>query len=261
MLENQSKKILLFSDDPADASFLSEIAVMHQAELVLVQSAADLCAKIAQHRAESSLAAIHVDVTTPALLRKFEYELQSKMGTSLAAELSSIIHFISGKPMALNREVLQSPYFSFYSERKPFDFTSSAKFYRQAFGHTAEFFSSEPLSFDPQSRDQCFERLKKELLSKGASAEWILKFKTVFEEMLELLFPARFECFIQFSNSTFKIAFTSSSLLSKEQFKIEKFLEYGVSAMISSKNLILFLPVFQEVSAVQAAFKFYKVET
>ena len=260
MLENQSKKILLLSNDPADASFLSEIAVMQQATLELVIDSSDLCEKIAEHRADHSLAAIFVDVTTSQQLRKFEYDLQSKMGSALALELSRFTHFISGAPLALNREVLQSPYFSFYSERKTSDFSRSVHYYQNTFLHPKNFFTSNALSFDKDTRPQFLEKLQKELLSKNVSAEWILKFKVMLNDLFETIFPARFECSVFFSGGVFKVAFRSSTMIEKENFRPEGLLNFGVSAMIASNDLVLFVPIYQEVSQTIDVFRFLKVE-
>ncbi len=260
MLENQTKKILLFSDDPADVSFLSEIVVTQQADLELVISASQLCSKIAQYRADHSLAAIFVDVTTASQLRKFEYELQSKMGNSISAELSSMIHYISGTPLSKHREILQSPYFSFYSERKNFDFSYSANFYQQSFYSASEYFSKTPLSFDQGSKEVCFEKLKKEMLSKNASPEWILKFKNVWSEMIEVVFPARFEFSFLFSDSTLKIVVSSEKSINKSNYNPDGLLDFGVSIIQSRQALVLIIPVLTDVSKVTEVFRFYKVE-
>ena len=260
MLENQSKKILLISNDPADASFLSEIAVTQQADLELALNTSELCSKIALARSDRSLAAIFVDVSNSTLLRKFEHDLQSKMGNSLAAELSQMIHYRSGTPLSVHREVLQSPYFSFYSERKAFDFAASAQFYQNSFYSSSDFTMSNALSFDQTSRAHSFEKLKKEFLLHQFSAEWILKFKNIFDEVLEQVFPARFELFVDCSDRGFKIVIHSNTPLNHEQFRIEKVLEFGVSASISRNKLVLFAPVFKTVSSAHEAFRFYKVE-
>jgi NADH-quinone oxidoreductase subunit C len=73
-----------------------------------------------------------------------------------------LIHFISGEPLALNREVMQSPYFSFYSERKPYDFNTSVRHYEIAYADVSEFFISQALSFDQASKAQFIEWLKKD---------------------------------------------------------------------------------------------------
>ena len=260
MLENQTKKILLLSDDPADASFLSELAITQQADLEVVPNTSDLCEKIAKYRADQSLAAIFIDVTTPPLLRKFEYELQTKMGTMLASELSLMTHYISGTPLALNREVRQSPYFSFYSGRKTFDFSNSANFYQPAFGRASDLIDETRLGFDLRTRNQCYEKIKKEFLSQEMSVEWLLKFKTIFEELLERFFPARFDCSIEFVNHTFQVVLSSASTLDQEQFRVEDFLELGVSVTLSKNVLAFFIPVFPDLSAAVFAFSFYKVE-
>ena len=143
MLENQTKKILLLSNDPVDVSFLSEISVTQQAELELVDGSTDLCSKIAKYRADHSLAAIFVDVSNSMLLRKFEYEFQSKLGNAIASEMSKMVHFVSGTQLALNREVLQSPYFSFYSERVTAGFSFAANFYQFSFYRASEYFSKK----------------------------------------------------------------------------------------------------------------------
>lgn len=260
MLENQSKKILLLSDDPADVSFVVSVAVTQQADLELAVNMLDLCAKIAKYRADESLAAIFLDVSTPALLRKFEYELQSKMGSSLAGELSSMIHFLSGTPLALNREIKQSPYFSFYSERKTSDFSNSANFYENSFYLASEFLLTQQLSFDQASRSSCFEKIKKEFLLKDVSSEWMMRLKKTFEDMLEQVFPARFNFNIDFLDNTFRVVLNSANIIVREDFRVEDFLEFGVSAIVSSKNIVLLAPVFQDVLAAAGAFKFYKVE-
>lgn len=260
MLENQSKKIILLSNDPADASFLSEIAVTQQADLILASDAGELCSKIAESRADQSLAAIFVDVSTPALLRKFEHEFQSKLGNTLTAELSPIVHFISGTPLALNREIRQSPYFSFYSERKSFDFHHSAEYYQNSFYRISEFSPKHSFGFDKNSRAQCFEKFKKEILSKGGSAEWLLKFKNIFEEMIEEIFPVRFDFSLEYSGGSFRLIFSSGSSFSRESFDAGSFLNFGVSAMLGPTKLVLFVPIFANAAEAVSAFRFYKVE-
>lgn len=259
-MENQSKKILLLSNDPADASFLSEIAVMQQAELILAMDSADLCAKIAEFRADDSLAAIFVDVTTSVQLRKFEYDLQSKMGSALALELSRTTHFISGTPLALNREILQSPYYSFYSERKTSDFTRSVNYYQNTFLHPSKYFTTGVLSFDKDTRAQFLDKIQKELISQNASAEWTLKFKTILNDLFETVLPARFDCSLFFSGAVFKIAFRSGKEIDREHFHPEVLLNFGVSTMISARDLVLFVPIFREVSQTVDVFRFMKVE-
>ena len=260
MLENQTKKILLLSDDPLDVSFLSEISVTQQADLELAVSASDLCSKIAIHRADNSLAAIFVDVSNPSLLRKFEYEFQSKMGNSVASELGKIVHFISGTQLLLNREVLQSPYFSFYSERITSGFNVAAKNYQFSFFRASEYLVKSTLSFDLATRNQAFENVKKGFLSKEMSPEWLVKFKRIWDEMLGHLFPARFELSLSILHENFVLVIHSSGLLNKENLQIEKFLEFGVSVLMSEKGLVFFIPVFKEYSQVLDAFKFLKVE-
>lgn len=260
-MENQTKKILLLSNDPADASFLSEIAVMQQAILELATDTKDLCTKIAESRADQSLAAIFVDVSTPDKLRKFEHEFQSRLGNAIATELSRMVHFISGVPLALNREVRQSPYFSFYSERKNFDFHRSAEFYQNSFYSTSELVSQKSFGFDQSTRTQCFEKLKTSLLSKEVSPEWIMKFKKCFDEMIETLFPVRFDFSIEQSRGHFRIIFTLPQMIDSNLFAVENFLTFGVSSMVSAEKLILFIPIFKEASEAVAEFKFYKVES
>jgi hypothetical protein len=260
VLENQSKNILLLSNDPADASFLSEIAVMQQADLSLVANEGELCSKIAEFRGDQSLAAIFVDVSNPTLLRKFEYEFQSKLGNALACELSGMVHFISGTPMLLNREVKQSPYFSFYSERRTFGFNVSAAMYQNSFYFITEHLSKHTLAFDQGTRVQYFEKVKNALLSSSVSAEWMLKFKHCLDDMIEKLFVSRFDFSIHNSGDLFKIIFTSTSKFDSELFEVEKFLNFGVSSMISDKSVVLFVPVFREMNDSISAFKFFKVE-
>ena len=260
MLENQTKKILLLSNDPIDVSFLSEITVTQQADLELVDSAPDLCSKIAKYRADNSLAAIFVDVSNATLLRKFEFEFQSKLGNSIASEMSKMVHFISGTQLALNREVMQSPYFSFYSERVSSGFAFAAKHYQLSFYRASEYLSKPALSFDLATRIQAFENIKKGFLTKEMSSEWIIKFKRIWEEMVDQAFPARFELSVSSLNDVFVLTIHSSNFLDKEKVHSDKFLEFGVSQLVSEKGLILFVPVFKEYSKVLDAFKFLKVE-
>jgi len=260
VLENPSEKILLLSSDPNDASFLAEIAIAQQSGLEIAVSETDLCVKIADARNGNRLLAVFVDVTEPDSLRKFEFALQSKMGVSLAMELAPMIHYVSGNALALNREILQSPYFSFYSERKPYDYRKSSELYEQSYALISEIKTGAKLSFDHQGIENSFEVLKKEFLQKGASVEWALRFKKVYTEVIETLFPARFDIGYSFSDGIMRFVFTAPARLDRERFRIEKLLEFGVSASIGSNDMVLFVPVFMKAEHARESFRFYKIE-
>lgn len=259
MLENPTDKILLLSHDPSDVGFLAEIAVTQRALLELALNESDLIEKLAISKKDGNLAAVFVDVSSPAMLRKFEFELQSKLGSGQALEATPLIHFISGEPLALNREVMQSPYFSFYSERKPYDFNTSVRHYEIAYADVSEFFISQALSFDQASKAQFIEWLKKEFLSKGVSIEWSLRFLKELDDVLDALFPARFECSISFEDGNLRVAFASRGGVDREKFRADLILDYGVSVMISSKGMVLIVPVFQNAEEAKKTFRFYKV--
>jgi len=261
VLENPTDKILLLSHDPSDVGFLAEIAVTQRALLEMALNEADLIEKIVTSKKEGKLAAVFVDVSSPAMLRKFEFELQSKLGSGQALEIAPLIHFISDEPLALNREVMQSPYFSFFSERKPYDFKKSASYYEISYAAVSDFFINQPLSFDQGSKEQCFEGLKKEFLSKGVSVEWSLRFLKELDEVLEPVFPARFECSSSFKDGVIRVTFSTRGGIERDLFRADLLLDYGISAMISSKGLVLIIPVFQNVEDSKKAFRFYKVGT
>jgi hypothetical protein len=259
VLENPTDQILLLSHHPADASFLAEIAVSQRAQLVLAVDETDLIAKISHYRQNGTLSAVFVDVSSAEQLRKFEFELQSKLGSGPALEVARMVHFVSGEPLYANREVMQSPYFSTYSERKPYDFRASADFYARSFARIEEFGSILKMGFDAGSRDQAIEWMKKEMLSKGASIEWTLKFLKALDEVLEVSFPSRFDGSITFQDGALIISLSTKSHLDRESFRADRILETGVSVMVSAQSVILFIPVFLQPADAMKAFRFYKV--
>jgi len=182
------------------------------------------------------------------------------LGSALASDLSKFIHFISGVPLALNREVLQSPYFSFYSNRRTFEFSASAEFYENSFLPAARFFVGNPISFDHGSRPLFLEKIQKELLSQNISPEWLLKFKVALNSVVEQVFPARLDCTLLFSGSVLKLTLRSASVLDREKFQPVGLLDLGVSATISNHDLVLFIPPFQKLSQAMDVFRFLKAE-
>jgi hypothetical protein len=260
VLKNPDDLILLLSHHPADASFLAEIAVTQPATLELALNEADLVAKIATYKRDQRLAAVFVDVSTPDQLRKFEFELQSKLGNAPAFEVAKMVHYLSGEPLFSNREILQSPYFSFYSERKPYDFKISAQYYEKAFASSQEYCKGQAMAFDQNSIQQCMEWMKKEYRSKGGSIEWILKLSVATSTVLQAVFPARFDVFQSFENGVIRLAFRSALPIHHENTGVERILENGVSVILSRNEMVLFLPVFQQVTDAAQAFRFYKVE-
>lgn len=260
MLENPSEKILLLSDHSHDVSFLSEIAIMQQSSLVLAENETDLCVKIAKFRNDDQLVAIFVDVTEPDSMRKFEFALQSKLGVALAMELTPLIHYLSGTFLALNREVLQSPYFSFYSERKPYDFSGSARVYENSFLSILEISTGEKKSFDQSTKDQSYDLIKSLLLEKGVSAEWVLRLKKTYLEVIADLFPARFDLGFSFMDGMMRFVFKSQGKIDREKFKVEKLLEVGISSSIGSDTLVMFVPIFLKLEQAREIFRFYKIE-
>ncbi len=259
MLENPTDQILLLSHHPADASFLAEIAVSQRARLELAVDLIDLIAKISQYRQSGVLSAIFVDVSSADQLRKFEFELQSKLGSGPALEVARMVHFISGEPLFANREIMQSPYFSTFSERKPYDFRTSAEFYARSFAGLSEFDARSKMGFDSGSRIQAIEWMKKEMLSKGSSIEWALKFLKVLDEVLDISFPARFDGSIHFQDGALIVALNAKSAFDRERFRADRILETGVSVMVSSQAVVLMIPVFLQHTDAAKAFRFYKV--
>ncbi len=260
MLENPSEKILLLSDHSHDASFLSEIAIAQQAALVVVENDNDLCTKIAQFRNDDQLVAIFVDVTEPDSMRKFEFALQSKLGVALALDLTPMVHYISGDFLSLNREILQSPYFSFYSERKPFDFSGSAKVYENSFIPISEIHTGEKQAFDSKKIEESYQFIKSLLLAKDVSAEWVLRLRKTYLEIIESLFPARFDLGYSFMDGMMRFVFESPFKIDREKFKPEKFLEMGISSSIGSNAVVLFVPIFLKLEQARETFRFYKIE-
>ena len=161
--------------------------------------------------------------------------------------------------MILNREILQSPYFSFYSERKSSDFFNSVNFYEYSFQNPSSFLTPGAYGFDQNTRPQFFEKIKKDFLSKNVSPEWILQFKYVIEVFIENSFPVRFDCSVFFSNQVFKIALRSVSRLEKKHFHPEFLLDFGVSVIQASNDIVLLVPVFERAEQVASAFRFLKV--
>ncbi len=260
MLENPENQILLLSHHPADASFLAEISVSQQVRLDLAVNEDDLIAKIASARKSDSLAAVFVDVSSPDQLRKFEFALQSKLGSGPAIEVARLVHFISGEPLVSNRELMQSPYFSTVSERKPYDYQGSARFYEWSYAPIGEFLRSSKMAFDQGTRDQCLEWLKKEILPKGCSIEWTLQFLKVLDEVIESSMPARFDVSTGFSDGVITLSFTAREPADRDTFRADRILQTGVSVIHSERGTVLLFPVFPQPSDAQKAFRFYKVE-
>jgi hypothetical protein len=228
--------------------------------LEIAQDESDLCAKIAETRKDNSLLAVFVDVSDPDSLRKFEFALQSKMGVALAMELSRSIHFISGVPLALNRELLQSPYFSFYLERRPFGFREAVGFYENSFIPLSEIQADSFFSSTKDAISQSFEPVKKYLLSKGLSAEWTMRFASVYLEAMENLFPSRFDLGFSFENGVVRMVLTAPGNLERDRLKAESLLSMGVSLSLSQRKLVIFIPCFSKAEQAKEAFRFIKLE-
>lgn len=257
MLENQTKKFLLLSDDPADVSFLSELVFMHHAELELVSSLTELCSRIATLKAEQNLVGVAVDVTHKNQLHQFEHLLQTRLGNESASDVARLTYFISGTPTLLNREVLRSPYFSSYLERIRSDFKNSAEFFVASLRAMSDE-KDMGLSFDSHTRHDAFEYFKKSYLSQSGSVEWMMGFRSIWDRLIENSFPARFDLSIHYFGKRIRVALKSKAAIEILSVPHDRILSSGVSVISTKDQIVLWIPVVQTTSEASDAFRFMR---
>ncbi len=120
-----SKTILLLSDYPDDASFLTHVCAATGAKLQLAANVADTI----EFLAAEPCSAIFLDVTKTKNLNAFEIEAQKRFGLFADQIQHQKFHFISEVPLHENRDVIKSPFFGSFYERPKEDIEENGKYY------------------------------------------------------------------------------------------------------------------------------------
>ncbi len=107
------KKIILISDLPEDAAFLSEIISIVDADLEVAPDAKTGLEFLAENECE----AIFLDITRIKQLREFEVEAQQRFGLFSDRLQPNQIHFIGNGGIGENRDAILSPLFGSFLPR------------------------------------------------------------------------------------------------------------------------------------------------
>ena len=119
------KSILLISDSPEDASFLSEVSQVVQAKLHVASDAREGVDFLADH----DCVAIFVDISKKAQLQLFESEAQKRFGLFSDRLQTNSIHFISDQNLSQNRDAVLSPLFGNFFQRAEKNIEQNGQFY------------------------------------------------------------------------------------------------------------------------------------
>jgi hypothetical protein len=120
-----TKRLLLLSNQPDDASFLAELGDVAKASFEVVQTPEEMVEMISKINPTG----IFIDVNEEKLLHAFEFAAQKRFGLFSEQLQAHRFHFISNRPLQENREVTKSPFFGTYFERPTEKLEESADFY------------------------------------------------------------------------------------------------------------------------------------
>ena len=120
-----SKRLLLLSNQPDDASFLAELSAVAKTTFEVVQTPEQMVEMISKINPTG----IFVDVNNPKLLHALEFAAQKRFGLFSDQVQAHKFHFLADRPLQENREVTKSPFFGTYFERPTTKLEECADFY------------------------------------------------------------------------------------------------------------------------------------
>lgn len=123
--QTPAKKIILLSDHPDDATFLSEVSSKCSAKLIIVPSVED-CVNLVLLEKPSAL---FIDVSKIERLREFEATVQRRVGLFSDLVRPQQIYMLSETELSANREVVLSPFFGNFYQRPLQDSGANGEFF------------------------------------------------------------------------------------------------------------------------------------